>query len=290
MRRSLLKVFLFKTLEYKMHLVILILVLFSACNNGAVKIETSPTDNQNLHKPDWSCYQKILELGIIKNSYSGTYGAFNHNAFDYKKLINSENFKLLVNKQVQSLKTTQAPQGKFAKMAFWINAYNFFTIVDVTKNYPIKSMKDLGWKNVRHQVGNTKYSLDHIEHKIVRPLGEPKIHFAINCASVSCPSLYHNVLREETINETLTKLTKDAMKNPLHISLKRNKVYVSKLLKWFKSDFEVQPYKSADGFIRAMAPSQLQKQIDAYLDYDWNLNSPENIDKVMKQLGLKKKN
>ena len=288
MRKHAFKTYLFKLLEFKMHLVILILVVFTACNNGAIKVETSPTDNKNLHKPDWSSYQKILDLGVVQNSYSGKYGAFKHNALDYKKLLMNKNFQKLVSEQVQSLKTTQAPQGKPATIAFWINAYNFFTIVDVTKNYPIKSMKDLGWKNVRHQVGNTKYSLDHIEHKIVRPLGEPKIHFAINCASVSCPSLYQNVLREETINETLTKLTKDAMKNPLHISLERDKVHVSKLLKWFKSDFEVQPYKSADGFIKAMAPTQLQKQIDAYLDYDWTLNNPENIEKAMGQLNVQK--
>ncbi len=261
----------------------ILFTLFASCDTG---VEAVATDTKSFQKPDWTAYQKILDIGIVKNSYKGTYGIFSHNAFDYKKLIKHEKFKDFINTQIKSLKKTKAPIDTSGKLAFWINAYNFFTIVDVCSGFPVKSMKDIGWKNVRHQVGNSKYSLDHIEHKILRPLGEPKIHFAINCASVSCPSLYEKVLKQEDILETLTQLTKAAMKNPLHISPYGNKVKVSKLMDWFESDFKVKPYDSANGFIKAMAPDKLKKDINGYLKYDWNLNSPENIKSVMKKLNF----
>lgn len=243
----------------------------------------------NANEIKWSSYQKILDIGIVKNTYTGAYGDFTHNAFDYKKLKDHADFSKLINDQKGEFKKSPIPSNRFEKLAFLINAYNFFTIVDVTAELPVDSMKDIGWKNVRHVIGGKKYSLDQIEHKILRPMGEPKIHFAINCASVSCPSLYEKVLVAESIGKDLRMLTENAFKNPLHIRPDDDEIDVTKLFRWFGEDFEIHPLKKKENFIKKYAPKALHREIDGYISYDWDLNNPKNIDSAMKKLNVKKK-
>ena len=78
---------------------------------------------------------------------------------------------------------------KDEKMAYWINAYNAFTIELILKNYPVKSIKDISspWDQEFIQIRENLYSLNNIEHEILRPMGDARIHFAIVCASYSCP-------------------------------------------------------------------------------------------------------
>ncbi len=263
----------------------LLIIFMLSCDKGKKPVSHTV---KKLNEADWSAFQKILDIGIVQNSYKGTYGPFQHNAFDYEKLMNDELFQSLLKEQIQNLKTAKAPEETKAKLAFWINAYNFFTIVDVCSNYPLPSMKEIGWKNTHHQVGNAKYSLDHIEHKILRPMKEAKIHFALNCASVSCPGLNRKIFTEQSINEELTRLTKNALKNPLHIQLSSETVSVTKLMDWFEKDFEVEPYNSVEGFIEAYAPEELHGQVNDYIDYDWALNTPKNIEEAMTSMNLEK--
>lgn len=257
---------------------ILILFLFP----GALSAEESKESSL------WQPYQKILDIGIKKNSYSGPLGKFTHNAFDYKLLKNHKDYNRLIHDQRTLLIKSTPPSNRYEKLAFWINAYNFFTIVDVCENFPIESMKDLGWKNTRHNVGGTKYSLDDIEHKILRPIQEPKIHFAINCASVSCPSLHEKVFEAKSVGLTMKKLTENAFKNPLHLQVNGDEIEVTKLFSWFEEDFEIPPFDRKENFIKRYTPPKLHKKVDGYLVYNWELNTPENIEKAMKLPGLSK--
>ena len=120
-------------------------------------------------------------------------------------------------------------------------------------------------------------------------MGEPKIHFAINCASVSCPSLNDKIFQADTVGLELKKLTENAFKNPLHIRPDGGDVEVTKLMDWFGDDFKVAPFKSKEGFLKRYAPEALQKDVDGYITYNWDLNSPENVANAMKKLGLTKK-
>ena len=151
-------------------------------------------------------------------------------------------------------------------------------------------MKKIGWKNKRHDVGGQKYSLDDIEHKIIRPMGDARIHFAVNCASVSCPGLKSTPFTSDGIRVELTHQTKEALKNPLHIQPDWGNVEVTKLFDWFEEDFEVKLYINAEGFLKKYAPVKLQREIDGWLDYDWNLNSPENVKKAMSKFKVKQIN
>ena len=264
--------------EFIMKALLLLLTLLASGNSDIAKED-----------PTWSSFQEILDIGIQKNYYSGKYGQFTHNAFDYKLLISHKDFNKLIQDQRIKLIATKPPSNRYDKLAFWINAYNFFTIVEVSENYPVDSMKDIGWKKIRHNIGGSKYSLDAIEHKILRPMGEPKIHFAINCASVSCPSLHDKVFNATNVGVTLKELTQNSLKNPLHVQVDGDEVDVTKLFNWFGEDFEIHPFKEKENFIKRYAPKELHKEIDGYLNYNWELNTPKNIKKSMKELGLNSK-
>ncbi len=171
-----------------------------------------------------------------------------------------------------------------AAFAFYINAYNAFTIKLILTKYPgIDSIKDIGgffsgpWDIEFVQLKDKTISLGDIEHKILRPVFEdPRLHFAINCASKSCPPLRDEPYEPGRLDEQLNQQAKDFINADGNIVIKGSAIYISKIFKWFKTDFK-------DGvilFIRSYASNQLTEKLNAagqdikikYLDYDWSLN------------------
>lgn len=159
--------------------------------------------------------------------------------------------------------------------AFWINAYNFLTIDLIVREGERETIKNLGgvfsspWKRYTWTLAGRVYSLDDIEHKILRPMGDPRIHFAINCASVSCPDLRAEPYRGDSLDDQLDDQTKMTLQNPAKGSRVTNDaVYVSKLFDWFRSDFDNGNIKT---WLSARVPFE-DELILKYLDYDWSLN------------------
>lgn len=174
------------------------------------------------------------------------------------------------------------------QLALLINAYNAYTIKLVVDNYPIKSIKDIGgifsspWKKDFLYILDEKRNLDYIEHELIRKnYNEPRIHFAVVCASIGCPSLRN----EAYIDIELDNQLEDASKNFLqdktrnYYDSKNKSLYLSSIFKWYKSDFEknsmtIQKFVSS----RITSNSTIQKEIVInnpkieFLDYDWNLN------------------
>ncbi len=135
----------------------------------------------------------------------------------------------------------------------------------------------------------TRNSLDNIEHNITHSLADPRIHFAINCASVGCPSLKTEIFDGNQIDTQLDKVVANALKNPLHLRMVSYKLNTTKLFKWFSKDFESGEYEGVLYFIIRFAPKRLRHahQIENEIRYDWNLNTEQNILKKMKELGTK---
>jgi len=237
----------------------------------------------------WDSYQDILNSAVTVNTFTSIDGEFGHASVDYEKIKNDSELQERISLQLEKLKTVKAPEGEKHKLAFWINAYNFFTIVDVVNNYPITSMKKIGWKNKHHEVEGTLYSLDDIEHNIIRPLSNPRIHFAINCASVGCPSLKAEIFDGSQIDTQLDKVVANAFKNPLHLRMDNNKINTTQLFKWFSKDFETGGYKGVADFVNRFAPERFRNahQIEKKIKYDWNLNTEQNVLKKMKEVGTK---
>ncbi len=164
------------------------------------------------------------------------------------------------------------------KMAFWINAYNLLTIDLIIKTGETKSIRNQGglfrnvWKIHRWRIAGAPYTLDQIEHEILRPLGDPRIHFAINCASLSCPDLSKAPYRAETLERQLETQTRLFLRNPAK-GLKKTAsgIRLSKIFDWFEEDFG--RGKNLMRFLRAHLPGLREKPtLKGYLDYDWSLN------------------
>jgi Protein of unknown function, DUF547/SNARE associated Golgi protein len=176
--------------------------------------------------------------------------------------------------------------------AFWINAYNLLAIKAVLDQYPTVSIKDGGslfspiWKKSIGAVGGTPYSLDAIEHGILRKaFREPRVHFAIVCASLSCPDLRPEPFVAARLGAQLDGQTAAFLGNPAKgfaPGADGRSARVSSIFKWFAGDFESSGGVAA--FIRAKAASDVAVRIRAltdaglsYLDYNWSLNDTARV-------------
>lgn len=165
------------------------------------------------------------------------------------------------------------------KLAFWINAYNAYTIQLVIKNYPAKSIKDIGglfssaWGIDFINLLGKKMSLDDIEHKTIRKnFKEPRIHFAVNCASISCPSLLQEAYNAEHLNSQLEFSAKRFLtnSNKNYYNKKEKAYYLSKIFKWYGADFNAK-YKGYMRYIQKYLKAPKNTPVE-WLDYDWTLN------------------
>ncbi len=205
------------------------------------------------------------------------------NAVNYKSIKNDPAYEKLIGDlksfNLSDLKT------KNDKLAFWINVYNVMAVKMVLDNYPVKSIKDAGslfksvWKKEVGIVAGKIRTLNDIEHEILRKMGEPRIHVAIVCASVSCPDLrpeaYVGEKLDAQLDDQLTKFLTNSGKG-LKIDSGDNKLYLSSIFKWFEEDFEskggVVPYLTKYADSRYMSTLKSGKLKTKYLDYDWGLN------------------
>ena len=178
------------------------------------------------------------------------------------------------------------PASHEARLAFWINAYNAVTIEGILQEYPTDSIRNhtsrLGgyniWKDLPLKVGGRSYSLDAIEHQILRKMSEPRIHFAIVCASVGCPRLLNEAYTSERVNEQLALNARDFFSRTQNLRLEPNgTLQVSSILKWFGADFGSSE-EARIGYLQTYFPTQIQQQLGrttpnvTYLNYDWSLN------------------
>ncbi|MDO7170827.1 DUF547 domain-containing protein [Mariniflexile sp. AS56] len=169
------------------------------------------------------------------------------------------------------------PNASFSRgetLAYWINAYNALTIDLILRNYPIKSIKDIKdpWDQRLWKLGNTMYNLSDIEHEILRKMDEPRIHFAIVCASVSCPKLLNEAFTSKNLELQLTKATKDFLGDPQRNVITKNRLELSKIFQWFTKDFK----QNGDliDFLNQYTSVQISaKAKTSYKDYDWALNN-----------------
>jgi hypothetical protein len=170
------------------------------------------------------------------------------------------------------------------QFAFYINAYNAWTLKLILSGYPgVKSIKDLGtlfkspWKKKIVRIDGGITTLDDVEHNILRPrFQDPRVHFAINCAAKSCPPLRSEPYRGEVLNQQLDDVTRSFLNNASSYRLQGEQFYVSRIFKWFSEDFS----NDVIGFYLVYATADLKKQLRlgmnqirvAYLPYDWSLN------------------
>jgi hypothetical protein len=173
--------------------------------------------------------------------------------------------------------------SKNEQLAYWINAYNAFTVSLIVENYPVKSIKNLGpalkipfIKDVWHynffKIGGKESSLNEIEHSILRKeFDEPRIHFAINCASFSCPPLLNEAFTASKIEAQLDKVATTFVNDESRNKITANALEISSIFSWFRGDFTENG--SIVDFLNKYSSIKINSNAKmSYMDYNWNLN------------------
>jgi len=240
----------------------------------------------------WFCFfNGLIGLGTPVGSiakvdhgiYAGLLGKYvKSGVVDYKGLKSEETS---LDRYLKILEETEPKKlSRNEQFAFYINAYNAWTIKLILTGYPgIKSIKDLGsifkspWKKQIARIDGDIITLDHIEHDILRPgFKDPRVHFAINCAAKSCPPLRPEPYRADILDRQLDEMARAFINDSRRNRFEGRTLYVSSIFKWFSEDF----HDDVVGFFLKHAQWDLKKQLEnskskvkvKYLDYDWSLN------------------
>lgn len=225
-------------------------------------------ENQVTPSPDHTTWNALLK------KYVDTKGNVNYRNFkkDIKKLQGYLDYL--------AKNTPEAHSDKNEYLAYYINLYNAATVKLILDNYPVKSIKDINrpWDKKWVKVGSELLSLGHIEHKILRKMNEPRIHFAINCASFSCPKLLNEAFEASRLESQLQQATGDFINDSTRNIITKDRLELSTIFKWYKKDFTEN--SSLAEYINPYTSESIDKGAKIeFLKYNWNLNeikSPAN--------------
>ena len=249
-----------------------IIIATVSCTNGSTKsvenntskveskaVEIAPTVNH-------AAFNQLLQKHVSAS------GMVNYVGFNKDKAKLQDYIKSLTSVNTSSLSQNE-------QLAFWINAYNALTIDQILRNYPLKSIQNIAggkvWdQNLPYQFGGKTITLNTIEKKTLlgSNLFDARVHFAVNCAAVSCPTLINKAYTADNVQALLTQNTKAALANPAFNKITTAKASISSLFNWYKADFE-KAEGSVVNFINKYSTTKINSntKID-YLDYNWNLN------------------
>jgi len=172
--------------------------------------------------------------------------------------------------------------NKDERLAYWINVYNAFTVKLIVDHYPVVSIKDIKngipfvntvWDIKFIEIEGATYDLNNIEHGIIRDrFDENRIHFAVNCASISCPKLANRAFVAERLNEQLDQAAKDFIFDITKNQVDATNPKLSKIFSWYRTDFNKKG-ESVRSFINRYSEVKIREDVGLkYLDYDWGLN------------------
>ncbi len=219
------------------------------------------------HSPKWiATYGKLLGKYVASSGVQ--YSSWKGNAADMQAL--QEVVDGIAKEKISG-------QSKKEQLAFYINAYNAWILHEALGKYPTRSVKDLlftFFTSERIKVAGEPMSFNHLEKDIIRPkFGDPRVHFALNCASRSCPPLDLVPFRAEKLDSQLDALATAFINSPKGVDYSpgQKAAALSAIFNWYKDDF-----KAADGplaFINKRRSEPLPNDVKiTYQDYDWSLN------------------
>lgn len=226
---------------------------------------------------DEALYARLLERHTVAVSDIAS------TRVDYAALRSSPDWERLVASLASSDPARLASRAE--RLAFWIDAYNVLAIDVVRRGYPVASIRDLGsllrsvWKQPAGTIGGKTYTLDEIEHEILRPLGEPRIHGAIVCASLSCPPLrrepYLAADLEAQLEDNVRRWLADPRKGA-RLDRAASTLTLSPILDWFEADFGDDPIAFVARHLPPADAVWIHDQRETlrvrWFDYDWSLN------------------
>ncbi len=197
---------------------------------------------------------------------------------DYPAIAEDSTF----NQYLEQLANPPATQSRDEQLAFWINGYNALAIHGILDGLsPSTFFGRIGYfKNAKYAIGGRSITLNDLERKIIIPYNEPRIHFAINCASASCPKLVSYAYSAQQLDQQLDTVTRNFINDSTRNRFDRqNKVaHLSKIFDWFKKDFEQHSGSVQKYVAQFVNDPKLAKELNSeqyrikFLKYDWSLN------------------
>lgn len=251
---------------------ILCLLIVQACSVpscGSIELPHS-----DARPPDHQAWTQLLQKHVDEQ------GMVDYQGFRQDRLMLQAYLSTLGNQP-------PAPDwNKAEQLAYWINAYNAYTIELVLEHYPVKSIKDIGskaqlpfintpWDIKFIQLGGQAYDLNNIEHNIIREeFDEPRIHFALVYAAYSCPKLRREAYTGGQLDEQLDDQAHAFLSNPDKNRIKRNELKISKLFDWYQGDFTREQRLTEFLNQYTAVPISPDARI-TFMEYDWRLNEQQ---------------
>jgi len=200
---------------------------------------------------------------------------------DYKGFVRDSNELNRYLRVLENAHPNDKSWSRNEQMAYWINAYNAYTIQLIVRHYPVPSIKDIKkgvafvnsvWDLKFIRIQGFTYDLNNIEHNILRPVfKDARIHAAINCASFSCPKLLPEAYTSDKLDTQLDTAMRGFVNDPLRNRISSEKAEISEIFKWFKGDFERDG--SLRDFLNKYSAVKITEKTDiSHIDYDWALN------------------
>ncbi|MEO1551884.1 MAG: DUF547 domain-containing protein [Pseudomonadota bacterium] len=224
--------------------------------------------------PDHGVWDALLSKGV-KMGRDGVA------RFDYARVDRNALNGYLTNLQAVDPRTLSSG----AAFAYWVNLYNTLTVAVVAEAYPVSSIRRIGgsvlqpgpWRAKRVEVTSVALSLDDIEHGILRPVWrDPRIHYAVNCASIGCPNLAPTAYRAGQLERMLTTGARAYVNHPRGVTVTGQGAVVSSIYHWFKVDFGGQDAGVLEHLRAFAADDQATRlgPVRRIVDhrYDWALN------------------
>ncbi|WP_010520887.1 DUF547 domain-containing protein [Aquimarina agarivorans] len=245
-------------------LLIINILAFSQPSINKIKASNYNSNSSRVvEKVDYSIWNSLLSM-YVKPS-----GLVDYRNLKEKEGKLDEFLKILSTTKITNDWTTNE------KIAYWINVYNAYTFKLILKHYPVASIKDIDspWKTEFFKINGETMSLGHVEHKILRKFDEPRIHFAINCASYSCPRVIQIPYKGKNLDRLLKRQTAEYINDDKNNEITGYFYKLSKLFSWFSGDFKGGNQTIVD-FVNMYSETKIKNQKNkGFIQYDWRLNA-----------------
>lgn len=241
-------------------------VAIITCALGISWLSAGAVNAANL--PAFDLYDEIL-LQNVRNGF-----------IDYDRIAADRRFGSVI--EQFGATTATPPETDEERLALYINAYNAFAIRGIINGHSPESWwgRRKFFKGEEYSLIGEEISLEAIEHDRIIPMGDPRIHFAIVCASLSCPRLSSHAYQPDSINVQLHDAAKQFINDPTRnrFDLERRIAFLSKIFEWYSDDFEAAGGSTQRYLARFVDDAQVQDALRGdefdvrYLEYDWSLN------------------
>lgn len=230
-------------------------------------------EEKTASKPDHSSWDELLRSHVDPDGH-----------VDYVGFVNDSSRLRAYLDNLSSNPPDEKNWSEEEKLSYWINTYNAATVYLVVQHYPVQTIKEIGpkidgmfentvWDHPFISIGKHKYDLNTLEHDFIRKdFKDPRAHFAIVCATRSCPPLRAEAYLPEKLDKQLSDQTKRFINDPSKNFISDNMVQLSLIFEWYQGDFKNK--NGLIGFLNEYSDQPIDPDAEVnYLEFNWDLNS-----------------